>query len=356
MNRIALIKLFDRTAGGPLIRVLTRLPVAPVQQPKNLLIIRPGGMGDAVLLIPALRAFKQAHPDARITILAEQRNAAVFGLTDAVSNVLLYHKPAELVAALKGRYDAVIDTEQWHRLSAVVARLVRAPVSIGFGTNERKKMFSHPVAYSHSDHETDSFFRLLEPLGLAMPRLVNVPFLTVPTEAASRRQELLTPLSGAPYIVLFPGATIPEKRWPVEKYHELAAHLHSREISIVTVGGRGEVDDAAQIAARGVNIAGRTTLAETAAIIEKAQAVITGDSGLLHVAYGLGTPTVSLFGPSNVAKWAPRGERHLVLHHNLPCSPCSRFGYTPHCPSDTACMTAITVDEVAAAVLRLVGC
>ena len=344
---------------GPIAIALLPLPVVS-KAPKaysDLLVIRPGGMGDAILLIPALRAFKDAFPDARITVLAEQRNAAVFDLTDVVSEVLLYHKIEDLFAALKGRYDAVVDTEQWHRLSAMVSRLVRAPMSIGFGTNERKKMFSHIVAYSHSDHETISFFKLFAPFFTAMPQQEKIPFLGVPEQAASRREELLAPLSGSPYVVLFPGATIAEKRWPVERFREVAARLNSNGFPVVIIGGRGEVADAARIASDGynLNLAGKTTLAETAAIIEHARVVITGDSGVMHLAYGLGRPSVSLFGPSNVQKWAPLGETHIVIHHNLSCSPCSRFGYTPRCPSNVRCMAGITVDEVVEAIFRLLN-
>jgi len=344
---------------GPFAIALLPTPVvsrAP-QLYSNLLIIRPGGIGDAVLLIPALNALKQKHPDARITVLAEKRNAAVFDLTDVVSEVLLYHKRADLVAALQGGYDVVLDTEQWHRLSALVARLVRAPVSIGFGTNERKRMFSNSVAYSHGDHETRSFFNLTEPLGVLTPQEVAVPFLRVPEQAASRREQLLAPLSGSPYVVVFPGATVAEKRWGVEKYRELVSRLNSLSIPVVAVGGREEVNDAERIVSHGanVNLAGRTSLAETAALIEKAQLLVTCDSGVMHLAYGLGTSTVSLFGPSNAQKWGPSGEKHLIVSRKLSCSPCSRFGYTPRCPSQIACMAELSVDEVCAAVECLLG-
>lgn len=352
-----LLKKLDQLLGSQAVSLLTTSTGGLAPSAFNaILVIRPGGIGDAVLLIPSLAALRKNFPAARITVLAEQRNASVFELTDVVSEVLLYHKPGDLFAALKVRYDAVVDTEQWHRLSAVVARLVRAPVSIGFGTNERRKMFSHVVAYSHSDHETLSFFKLFEPLGIDMPQ-IEIPFLSVPEQAASRREELLAPLSGSPYVVLFPGATIAEKLWPVERFREVAARLNSHGFAIVIVGGRGEVADAACIASDGnnLNLAGKTTLAETAAIIEHARVVITGDSGVMHLAYGLGRPSVSLFGPSNVQKWAPVGENHIVIQHDLSCSPCSRFGYTPRCPSNVRCMAGITVDEVVEAVFRLLN-
>jgi len=353
-----LLKKVDSLIGSIAIALLPLPVVSKASMAyRNLLVIRPGGMGDAVLLVPVLNAFKQTYPDARITVLAEKRNAAVFDLTDVVSEVLLYHKPADLVAALHGGFDVVIDTEQWHRLSALVARLVRAPVSIGFGTNERQRMFSNPVGYSHGDHETFSFFNLIGPLGVAAPQEVAVPFLKVPEQAASRREQLLAPLAGYPYVVVFTGATVAEKRWGVEKFRELVSRLNCRGLPVVAVGGREEANDAERIVCRGtnVNLAGRTNLAETAAVIEKAQLLITGDSGVMHLAYGLGTSTVAIFGPSNVQKWGPAGQKHLIVSRHLSCSPCSRFGYTPRCPSQIACMADLSVDEVFAAVDYLLG-
>lgn len=86
----------------------------------SLLLIRPGGIGDAVLLAPAINYLKKTYPAIYITVLAEQRNAGVFPLIPGVDRLLCYDRPGELIQALRSSYDVVIDTEQWHRLSAVV--------------------------------------------------------------------------------------------------------------------------------------------------------------------------------------------------------------------------------------------
>jgi ADP-heptose:LPS heptosyltransferase len=103
----------------------------------------------------------------------------------------------------------------------------------------------------------------------------------------------------------------------------------------------------------GLNLAGATTLAETAAVIKKSALLLSGDSGVLHIAVGLGVPTVSLFGPGRVKKWAPQGEHHIVINKELPCSPCTTFGHTPPCPIHAQCMRDISVDEVVTAVTML---
>jgi len=322
----------------------------------RLLLIRPGGIGDAVLLIPAICTFKEAFPDSEVTVLAERRNGAVFELCPHVGRVALYDRPGSLLTAMRRRYDLVIDTEQWHRLSAVVARLVRSNQKIGFGTNERQRLFNVSVPYAHEDYERDSFLRLLEPVGIGAAD-TDYPFLSVPAPLPGQAQEMLTPLAGRPFVALFPGASIPERRWGVEKFRALAAKLNARGLQVVVVGG-GQDRAAAErilVGCRGLNLAGQASLAETAAVLQRSRLLVSGDSGVLHLAVGLDVPTVSLFGPGIAAKWAPRGDKHIVLNKQLHCSPCTRFGYTPPCPIGGRCIQQITVDEVAQAVAALLS-
>ena len=126
-------------------------------------------------------------------------------------------------------------------------------------------------------------------------------------------------------------------------------------VSVVVVGGTEDSAEGEMIVAgvSGLNLAGKTTLVETAAVIAGSAVLISGDSGVLHIAVGLGVPTVSLFGPGIAKKWAPEGDRHVVLNRHLACSPCTRFGYTPKCPIQAQCMTGISVDEVVAAAGKL---
>lgn len=167
--------------------------------------------------------------------------------------------------------------------------------------------------------------------------------------------KILAPLPGPTFVVLFPGASIPERRWSVDKFHYLALRLNHMKVPVVVVGGRQDQDAGDSILAgcQGFNLAGKTSLAETAAVLQQSSLLVSGDSGVLHLAVGLDVPTVSLFGPGIAAKWAPRGERHIVINKNLDCSPCTRFGYTPVCPDRGLCIQMISVDEVVAAATTL---
>ncbi len=350
-----ILKFIDRTLGQALATTLPRPASPSMRPPTNILLIRPGGIGDVVLLAPAIAALKTKFPATTITVLVEKRNAGVFAMVRGIERVLRYDMPAEFLAAFRPRPDLVIDTEQYHRLSAVVARLTGATTLIGFATNERARLFHHAIPYSHDDYEAESFFRLLSPLSIHAPASLEPPFLSIPHKAQTLVVELLAPLAEKPFITLFPGASIAERRWGGERFAEVAAQLHHYGFASVVVGGTEDRAAGATIvaAAGGLNLAGQTSLAETAAILAQSALLISGDSGVLHLGVGLGIPTVSLFGPGIAAKWAPRGPRHRVLNQHLPCSPCTRFGYTARCPCQASCLKQITPAAVTAAALSL---
>lgn len=358
LPNIAIRKQIDTVVGPLLVRLASSIKPRhkPTHSPGSILVIRPGGIGDAVLLVPAVKALHKLLPHATITILAEKRNASVFRLCPEVKQqVLMYDAHGGLMTALKGNYDVVIDTEQWHRLSAVVARLIRAPMLIGYATNERARLFTHPVAYSHDDYEAGSFLNLLTPLGIEVGA-ASKRFLVVPVDAARRGKELLAPLAGQQFVTIFPGASIPERRWGADRFRRVAELLARCGIAVAVVGGKEEMAQGEAIIVAegmGLNLAGWTSLGETAAVIDRSALLLSGDSGVLHIAVGLGKPTVSLFGPGRAKKWAPRGEDHIVINKGLSCSPCTAFGTTPPCPEDARCMGEITADEVFNAVMVL---
>ncbi len=354
--KIKLLKFVDKFVGRALVCCLASPRLGQERQVNKVLFIRPGGIGDAVLLIPVLELLKKQYPEAVIDVLAEKRNATVFKMCSIVSRVLLYDQ-IELLKVLRSSYDIVIDTEQWHRLTAVVTRLIKSGIKLGYGTNERKKLYTHAIDYSHDRYELDSFCDLLKPLDIGQPDGYSVPFLTIPITEQESAHKLLGRFSECPYVVLFPGASIPERRWGAKKFHQLAVKLNEDGYPVVVVGGQEDYDTGAEIVfgVDGLNLAGKTSLIGSAAVVERAALLVSGDSGMLHIGVGLGRPTVSLFGSGIAAKWAPQGENHVVLNKALLCSPCTRFGYTPPCSVDVKCLAVISVDDVHAAVVKIVG-
>lgn len=354
---VTVLKKVDRFLGQFLIYFFPRPTPIGQNAPRSVLFIRPGGIGDAILLLPAIRALKDTYPQVEIDVLAEYRNSQAFLFCPYIRRTFLYNNSSGLLSALLNRYDVVIDTEQWHRLSAIVARLIRSKMKIGFATNERKRLFNYPVPYDQDVYEAESFCRLLLPLGIAFPVEIERPFVEIDSRARERAGEMLGDLKGRSFVSLFPGASIPERRWGASKFRALAELLASSGIASVVLGGREDVSVCGEIVngPTCLNLAGQTSLAESAAVIEKSDVLVSGDSGVLHIAVGLDVPTVSLFGPGITMKWAPRGGAHVVINHNLPCSPCTKFGYTPECPIGAKCIQEIMVEEVFSAVKSLLS-
>jgi ADP-heptose:LPS heptosyltransferase len=344
---------------GSLLASLWPRPQAgvPLSHVSSFLLIRPGGIGDAVLLVPVIERLRDLFPAARIVVLAEKRNCGAFALCPGIDRVLCYDRPRELFAALASNSDVVIDSEQWHRLSALVARIAPSQLKIGYATNERQRLFTHPVTYSHENYELDSFFALLKPLGIEPPATILSPFLTIPTVDQETADNMLGNLRDVAFVALFPGASIAERCWVTENFRQLAGRFVAEGLAVVVVGGKEDIAAGRAIVdgLSALNLAGKTSLSETAGILKRSQLLVSGDSGVLHLGVGLGTPTVSLFGPGIAAKWAPRGERHAVIDHKLPCSPCTRFGTTPPCPIGAKCIQDITVDEVFMAAQELLN-
>jgi len=357
MNSIGLLKSLDAVLGRSLAYCLPPRRQRSVSLKKNasVLFIRPGGIGDAVLLIPTIEALRR-HTGARVSVLAEKRNSAIFRLCPDFEAIFCYDRPRELLRVLRLRPDLVIDTEQWYRLSAIIGRLLRPQTLIGFDTNsERHRLLDIKIPYSHDDHELSSFLHLLSPLIIPTPTNLNSPFLSIPADAAVKATALLSPLAGRPLVTLFSGASIRERQWGSTNFQQLAMRLEQAGFGIVTVGGLTDLEESRRIiiGTNGLNFAGKTSLAESAAIIDQSSLLISGDSGILHIAVGLGIPTVSLFGPGIAVKWAPRGGKHIVINKALPCSPCTQFGNTPKCPIGAKCLKEILVEEVFSAAMKL---
>lgn len=349
MSKIKLIKLVDQIMGRTFTSLLRgKSYVSEISLFNKILLIRPGGIGDAVLLLPAIRALKQAFPDSGIDILCEKRNADIFRLSNNINTIYLYDRGIDLFRALRKKYDIVIDTEQWHRLSAVVAYLSGAPIRVGFDTNERRKLFTHRIPYSHDDYEVYSFFHLMGPLIPEAPHFdKNKPFMEIPDNASTIPSPEIEEKKNL--VAVFPGASVPERQWGGDRFGKVAKALTDKGYEIVILGSRSESRDAERIkeyAKNAVDMTGRTDLADVAALLKSCKLLVSADSGLLHIAYAAGTPTVSLFGSGIERKWAPPGRRHRVLNKRLPCSPCTKFGYTPCCRRNVECMLSIDADEV----------
>lgn len=179
------------------------------------------------------------------------------------------------------------------------------------------------------------------PAASLVPRLWLSP---AEDEAAARRLGEIFGAGPASPVALHPYATHALKSWPVERWKKLAAALDDAGIPWLIIGRGtplfpGDARDATNA----------TTLRESAALLSHCRALVTGDSGPMHLASAVGTPVLALFGPTT-REWGffPAGPDDRVLEHDCPCRPCSLHGKFA-CPRSGECMTAISVDELLAA-------
>jgi ADP-heptose:LPS heptosyltransferase len=329
----------------------------------KILVIRPGGIGDAVLLYPALRELRAEFPESLINVLAEKRNSGVLAFCPYVDNVILYDERSlsRLNAVIRGMYDIVIDTEQWHRLTAALAYMTGAPVRAGFQTNERVKLYSVKVPYNQDDYEALSFLNLVSAVTEKHYEFKqNEPFIPLDLINSSGIDSSLGDFrkNKKALVGIFAGATVPERRWGVSKFAELTKKLAAMGMGAVILGGKEDLENSSEIKSTSgsenvIDYTAKTTLAETAYIISKLDLMVSGDTGLMHLAYGVGTPTVALFVAGIEEKWAPQGKNHIAINKRLSCSPCTKFGYTPPCPYDVKCLNDITVEEVLLTVQKI---
>lgn len=367
-DQVRTLKAIDRLIGPWLVRGYRAATAAhppspdtvPAHDPaaiRNLVVIRPGGIGDAVLVYPMLAALKEHYAQATLTVIAEQRNASIFRTNDLVDQVWRYDRELHrlLPWLRRTRPEILIDTEQSHYLSALVGAWSGSPVRIGFDTNSRRDAFTHVVPYNFETYEVRSFLQFYALLtGQEREFDTERPFLPVRTEAVAWAKDTLG--SGERVLCISPGASIPRKRWPWQNFYQLAQWAVGEGFRVLLIGGadcerEGELIADADHAI--VNLVGRTSLPQSAALIQQSDVFVSADTGVLHIAYGVGTPTVHLFGPGVLSKWAPPGRNYIALTKNLPCSPCMTFSYARPCTVDHKCMKLISVEETIDAVKTL---
>jgi ADP-heptose:LPS heptosyltransferase len=164
---------------------------------------------------------------------------------------------------------------------------------------------------------------------------------------------LLGPLHRRPYVVLHPGAAVPARRWPAEHHRRAAQLLEQDGLPVVVTGGAAERELTAAVAGgSGLDLGGRTDLAQLAGVLAGAGALVAGNTGAAHLAAAVGTPVVSLFAPVVPAvRWRPYGVPHVLLgDQDAPC----RDSRARVCPvPGHPCLARITPEEVVAAVREL---
>ena len=335
---------------------------------QRVLIRSPNWLGDAVMFTPALAAIRHAFPQWHLSLLAKPASAALFEQSPDIDEVVLYRDPGihsgwrgllKLGRDLKEReYDLAILFQNAIGV-AVVARLAAIPIRLGYDTDGRGRLLTHPVARPHQagrEPLVRYFCGLLATLGITPGE--SAPVLhTTPEEDEHAAAMLATHGLGSMDLLigLNPGAVYgTAKQWSFRRYAAVADRLvSSTGAKIIIFGGFGEEELGSRIAemmkARSVLLSGKTSVRELMALLKRCHMLLTNDTGPMHVASALGVPVVAIFGPTDPRTTAPDGTQHAVVTTMIGCSPCLLRA----CPIDHACMNGIEEQEVFEAALAL---
>jgi len=343
--------------GGPSVN---HRPAVP---PRAILVIQLGDIGDVALTLPGLQALRAAFPGAAIAMVVRKKAVELarccpfLDESFAVPQGVSWTEQLDFFRNLRRRrFDWAIDLRTGTR-GAFLAFLSGAPNRLAFretGERLRNALFNRLVTPDTIPHQhildyqqrlfaalgcppPDSCARLLDPAAFrpAVDRLL--------AEAGVHASERL--------VAFQPFSLWAYKEWGVERFRELAARVRSRwPVRIAVCGAEADRPGASQIVGGtdGINLAGQTTLGMYAALLARCELLVSVDSSGPHLAAAVGTPTVTIYGPTSPRTWAPRGGRHTVVQPQEGCVPCLTTGCEGS--GKSRCLDELPVEKVLAAV------
>ncbi len=340
--------------------VARRRPITPAEI-GSVLVRAPNWLGDAIMALPALGLAAELLPEARITVLAAPRVAALYQHRPEVAEVWNYppRPPGgpwgpwwrTLAGLRRRRFDlALLFPNSFE--AALTARLAGIPRRWGYATDGRGWLLTTAIrGHRHVDrlHQVYRHLGLLTALTPAVaPRSPRIYL-----EAGERRRaaEVLAGGGWRPdqtLIGISPGAAYgAAKQWPPERFAAVAEGLQREyDAHVALLGGPGDAAASRQVAGGMAvpvqDLTGQTDLRLALAVIGHLDLLITNDSGLMHAAAALKTPLVAIFGPTDPVTTGPFTDRAVLVRQAADCAPCLKR----QCPSDHRCMTSVTAAAV----------
>ncbi len=348
------------------------------QNPRSIVVIKPCCLGDLVMTTPLLAVIRRAYPHASITYVAGTWSKVIPAHHPAVNTIIDsgtvgipgryslsdYRKLARALRQQHFDLAFVLDRSPMLTLLPFLAGIPRrvGPDSLGrgFSLTDRVPVSSSPT---HLQHQAEMYLDLARAIGLPIdaPRMRFEP-------TAQERQSVSRP--SRLRVALFtgggsnPGMDLTAKRWPLERYQELAHRLiRELDAQILLIGGPGDVPLNQQLqdalGAREdavINLTGKTSLDELAAQLEQCALFIGNDSSPMHLAAAVNIPVIAIFGPTSPQEYGPYppdDPRHIAIWHHPTGQPCFFLGKMQTCAHCT-CMQSVTVDDVWQAVLQLI--
>ena len=339
------------------------------RQPRRIMVLRLGNVGDIIVAIPAFHVLRRMFPEAHMTLLTSPTNRGAPGAMEVLANDKTFDETIVYYADESNRLDFIRGLRK--RIAASGIDLVVAlpnqltgvpnlakflPLFAAAGVR-RFAGFRLVTPGDYNIRQVDRLVNLVRELGPA--EVEPFPWL-IPSVADGRRaDELLAIVSGKALIGMHCGAKRPANRWSPDSFAAVGRQLADRHgVRIVLTGSGGEKELVDRVAttlgSSCVNLAGKTSLGELAAVARRCRAFISNDTGVMHVAYAVGTPIMAIVSARYCPEiWYPYGERQEVIRKRIECEHCE----ADECPlyAYPKCLDMITVDEVIEASERLLS-
>jgi lipopolysaccharide heptosyltransferase II len=336
----------------------------PAATAPRILAVRFSSLGDLVLTTPLFRAIRKAHPRAELVLVTRPEYAPLFAQSPRVTEVIGYDPATPLHRLARD----LRQREFTHRLDlhgSLRSHALRRLVGGRWGTYPKRRLARAVLIRTKRDvfrdrrHVAERYFDAAARLGVRPDG--DPPEVFLHAEAFRRADQFLAQHGLGQHrtlIAAVPGAAHKTKEWPERHWQSLVQMLTAAGMDVVVLGGKKEATLGKHIAAAGgghaANAAGAFDLQGTAALLKRSRAAAAGDTGVMHLATAVGTPVVTLLGPTVGAfGFLPYAARATVLERQIPCRPCSKMG-GPVCPlGHHECLELITPAEVTAALRKL---
>ena len=298
----------------------------------KILIVTKNWLGDILFQIPAIETIHRQYPEAEIVCMSPNRCKEILEAHPAVKRVLVFDEKKEH-RSFFGRWAFAwrIRNERFDRVylfhdsrtRAALVWLAGIPVRIGFAGNRRVFLTRAIKEPQRKMHQVDYFLCAVEESEGLAHETKPYHFYFSPQDAESAKRKTKS-LPGSSYVCFHLGANWEPKRWPVTHFAKLADLIHQRwGLPVIVTGGAQDVPLAETLKreirqAQVMILAGCTTLGELGAIFKNSLFVVSGDSGPMHIASGVGTSVAALFGPTDPDGTGPRGTGKILILRFVP--------------------------------------
>jgi heptosyltransferase-2 len=341
------------------------MPEPELNKIKRIVVRGTNWVGDAVMTVPALREIRRLFPESHITLATRSWAQGLFEDAEFLDDLMVHEG--------SGLRSVIHQVRQWRRRSfdlaillpnsletALVASLAGIPLRVGYATDGRQRLLTHPLELPESrssQHEVFYYLNIIARLEWLVKR--DQSFLNTQPDASfevseSRKLAARSLLrtsgitDGRPLIAICPGSINSRaKRWPADRYAALGDRfIDESRADVLLIGSSAEEVVSLEVSGRMRNkpviLTGKTELKELVAVLSLVDLLVTNDTGPAHVAAALGRPTLVIFGPTNPLTTRPFSPFAEIVRQPPDCAPCM----LRDCPIDHRCMTAISPDEV----------